>query len=163
MEIISPQKLFLWLVTLFFLGGCGPQTLIEKRTEIPNAEWTYANRPRFEFEVPDTMKLYNMKLRLTHTDAYAWENLYVKLHTFFPNGQQTEFMKSLSLTEVSGKWLGTGWGSSKTLEIPLIDSFYFTKPGPYALEVEQFMREDSLAGIESVGLVVEDCGKNRRI
>ncbi len=144
------------------LSGCGPKTLIDDRQQVSNGTWTYAFKPRFDFEVPDSNRLYNMRLCISHSDRYEWENVYIRLHTFFPNGEKTAYTKNIPLSNASGEWLGSGWGSTKTLTVPLIDSFYFTVPGSYALEVEQFMRKDSLAGISAIGLVVEDCGKDRQ-
>jgi gliding motility-associated lipoprotein GldH len=156
----------IWVPLIFcatlFTVGCGPDKLVDETAEVPGGIWTAAFRPRFSFDVADTTKLYNMRLSVTHSGNYAWENVYVKLHTFFPDGKQTEYTKSIDLAKASGEWLGKGWGSEKTLVVPLIDTFFFNRPGAYALEIEPFMRTDSLQGITALGLIVEDCGRPRK-
>ncbi|MDZ4682576.1 MAG: gliding motility lipoprotein GldH [Saprospiraceae bacterium] len=145
-----------------FLYGCGPNYLLEGRHDFPDTQWTYADSLRFEFEVEDTTRIYNLYAELTHSVDYSFQNLYTHIHTIMPSGQRLTKLVSLELTNKLGIWSGDC--NSKTCEIrlPVQEDLYFNQVGHYTIVVEQFMRQDQLPGLDNFSLLIEESEKKRQ-
>ena len=104
---------------------------------------------------PDSSGLYNLFLTLDHRSDFATQNLYVRVHTGFPNGQRLSQRLSLEISDKIGRALGDCQGELCQLDIPIQANAYFDQVGPHYFTLEQIMRTDSLAGIQSVSLRVE--------
>lgn len=161
MKYFFPRILGMLLAAVM-LWACGRDYAYEKTFDIDQASgWTYADSLRFDFEVTDTLRIYNLYLELAHTLAYPYQNLYVRLHTTFPSGQRITEVVSLELAEKTGVWLGDCGGSDCELAIPIQQGAYFNQAGAYRLVVEPFMRIDSLPGIQSVSFLLEETEEQR--
>lgn len=147
-------KLLSALLFLAILSACGPTVIYEQHQELPATGWAYADSARFEFKVPDTGQAYDLVLSLTHSADFPYQNFYVKLHTGFPSGKRTSEQLSLQLAGDFGAWLGDCSGAVCEQEITILRNARFADTGDYYLTVEQFSREEPLAGVGSVGLAV---------
>ena len=139
---------------LGLLASCGPAYLYEAERPLPDATWTYADSLSFDFDIADTTAVYDLYLDVTHRPDYAYQNLYTRILTAFPNGQRLDQTLSLELADKTGRWNGDCGGTRCTVRIPLQERAYFPLPGTYALTVHQYMRKEALPGIEAVGLAV---------
>jgi len=148
--------------TTLLLYGCGPNYLLEGKHEFSEAQWAYADSLRFEFDVKDTTRIYNLYAELTHSVDYSFQNVYTRIHTLMPSGQRLTKMVSLELTDKMGLW--TGDCNSKTCQIrlPIQEDLYFNQAGHYTIVVEQFMRQDQLPGLDEFSLLIEESGKKRQ-
>lgn len=146
---------------LLLLQGCGQGSVYEKTYEIPPPGWTYADTLDFGFDITDTTAIYNLYLDVRHSPEYDYQNLYVRLHTRFPSGQRIGETVSLELADKTGAWLGDCSSRSCLLKIPIQQGAYFNAAGPYLITVEQFMRRDSLPGIQAVAFRLQDSGRKR--
>jgi|APTNR8051073442_1049403.scaffolds.fasta_scaffold00482_14 gliding motility-associated lipoprotein GldH len=154
---ILPAALLLALLT-----ACGPGYTYKKTYELdPEQGWTYADTLAYDFEVPDSQRIYNLYLRLNHSTAFPYQNLYVRLHTTFPNGQRISEQVSLELGDKAGQWLGDCNSRRCELLIPIQQGAYFNQTGAYRLVVEQYMRADSLPGLEAVSFLLEQTADKR--
>jgi gliding motility-associated lipoprotein GldH len=135
--------------------GCGPDYVYQSEKKIEHAVWTYRDSAVFEFDVQDTSKLYNLYLNLAAQPSFATENLYVRLHTAFPDGKRLALAKSFDVFDKQGKVMGSKSGGAHVQHIMLQEHTFFNQMGKYRIVVEQFMRQDSLPGIEAIGLDVE--------
>lgn len=166
MMSIFPQgirgALFLLVFSAFIgLAGCGPDLVYDDSVEVPESGWAYENPLRFNFSIEDTNAVYNLWLEVEHSPAYKYQNLYTKLHTTFPAGQQLEEMVSLELADKAGAWHGECNGEKCKLSIPVQIGAFFNQAGGYTLSVEQFMREDSIEGVNALRFMIEDTDKVR--
>lgn len=146
---------------LFLLSGCGRDYIYDTTRELPETGWAYENPASFPFEVNDTNKIYNIWLDIAHTAAYQNQNLYTKIYTTFPDGHQINEVVSLELANKAGEWFGECSGQICALRVPLQMDTYFNQSGKYRITIEQYMRQDSLAEVQSIRLLVEDTGKIR--
>ncbi len=142
-------------VVLLFLAGCSSEALYEKRIALPDAGWSYEDTLRFDFEIEDTAQLYTLSLEVEHSDEYPFQNLYVRIHTGYPNGESSVQLVSLELAEKTGVWLGKCRGSTCRLRIPIQSKTYFNQPGTYTLALEQYMRRSPLPGLKGFTFRVE--------
>ena len=146
----------LLLATLSLLWlGCQRDVVYDETRDLPNHAWSYADSLRFEFDIADTTKVYSIGLDLTHAGDYAYQNLYVRIHTYLASGEVKKQVVSLELATKAGTWNGECGSNWCEIEIPIQPKARFKSPGHYAITVEQFMRDTTLAGIKSLGLKVK--------
>ena len=142
------------LFIALFLSACTSESF-NKRTVIPEAEWRQEDRVAFDVDINDTISPYRFGIGLRHLENYRYSNLFVFLHTTFPNGNITHDTIECTLATPEGRWIGKGSGSMRDMRIPLNEALRFPLMGTYHFEVEQAMREPVLKGISDIGIFVE--------
>lgn len=146
-------RIFTFFTLLLFLLSCGQSVIFEEEMN-PGNPWKYENAVNFEYEVEDTSVPYDVVLQIGYRDTFAYENLYVKAITRFPNGDSTAYPLSLQLAGDIGDWQGDCSSGLCKTSIMLSEGAYFRSRGKYTLKLEQFSRQASLPGIESLRLKV---------
>jgi gliding motility-associated lipoprotein GldH len=132
------------------LSACGPDYAFRESRDFPATNWTYADSIQYQFEIADTLQIYDLNLRLKHTTAYPFQNVYTKIHTRFPNGERLSELLSLELAGKGGNWLGECNAEECELFIPIQQGAYFNQLGTYQITIEQFTRRDPLPGLEKL-------------
>jgi len=163
-ELFMMFKRLIFLVLLAIsLVSCGEDYIFSDTHQFGDAGWTYADSLKFDFEIGDTSKRYNLLLTVHHTPDFANENLYVKFITVFPKGQEVlkgknrvEQVTSLTLAQKDGQWLGECSSKECAMQIPIQTNTWFPAPGKYSLLVEQFMRRDSLRAIRAIDFAIQE-------
>lgn len=145
---------FLGAALIVLFGACGPHYLYQENKQIPDGQWRYADTVTFQFAITDTSELYTLYLDFEHADTFAAQNLYVNLHTVFPDGQRMSKQKSFDLFDEQGQPAGKCSGHTCRLRVVLQEQTYFNQPGTYTIALEQYTRINPLPGIRSVGLAV---------
>lgn len=141
------------LSLLFF--SCGPEVIYEKKLDLPDSGWTYTDTLHYEFDITDTSKLYNLFLDINHLKDFSSQNLYVKIHTGFPDGNRTDQVLSIDVFDKIGRWLGDCGSQDCSLNIPIQGRAYFDQIGKHTFTLEQYMRSDPLPGVLSATLKIE--------
>lgn len=154
------QKLSIFLLALT-LFSCGKSYLYDEEINILNDAWKDSDSLNFQFNIPDTSKIYNILLDVNHSPEYAYQNMYVEIYTAFPAGERIQEMISLELANRAGVWFGDCGSSSCTLEIPIQEGAFFNQAGDYEITIKQFMRKNPLRGVQGMGLKIEDTGQSR--
>ena len=147
------MRKILLIIPLLALFACNDD-LFNESIVINNAEWEADNMPFFDIDVEDTVAVYSFSLNVRHLENYKYSNLFVFLHTSFPNGNITHDTIECVLAFPDGRWAGRGSGSMRSAEIRLNDHLRFPLKGIYRFEIEQAMREPVLKGITDVGISV---------
>lgn len=142
-------------ICLVALASCGPNYIYQQEKQMENGVWTYRDSAVFEFDVQDTAFLYNLYFNLAAREEFPYENLYVYLHTVFPDGKRMGKSHSFEVFDRQGKILGTSSGDVRKQHIMLQENTFFNQKGKYRIVVEQYMRQDSLPNVVSVGLDIE--------
>ena len=156
------MSFFLCSATVFFLAACGTKKLVyQKKYDLAEQQWVHSDTLNYDFTIADTLKIYDLVLEVEHAPSYSFQNLYVRIHTQFPTGERTQEKVSLELADAAGKWQGNAHSDWIKTPIAIQTGAYFNRKGKYTLTVEQFMRTDTLSGIKSVALQVEDTEKKR--
>jgi gliding motility-associated lipoprotein GldH len=145
-----------WVAFLpLLLTACGPQYVFEEEKDLPEAGWTYRDTVEFKFEITDTTRVYNLYMDFEHVDTFAFQNLYLRLSTLFPDGTRLSRVRSFDLYNAQGESNGSCSGRTCSVQMVLQQNAFFKQPGTYVLTLEQFGRRDTLPGVGSVGLAVE--------
>ena len=148
------MKRLVYIVVCLALAACTTSSF-NKRTVIPEAEWAQEERVCFDVPIDDTLNGYVFGMELRHLENYRYSNLFVFLHTTFPNGNLTHDTIEFTLATPEGRWIGKSSGSMRDLRVPLNEALRFPLTGIYHFEIEQAMREPVLKGISDIGIFVE--------
>jgi gliding motility-associated lipoprotein GldH len=129
----------------------------EKNVVIPGNKWTTSFEPSFDFTIQDTTSLYNVYIVLRHTDAYHYNNIWLKVGIQVP-GDTLRYQRSEQrLGNDANGWEGTGmddiWEVRKLVNTA--GPLKFTKSGPYHFTVGQIMRENPLENVMNIGIRIE--------
>jgi len=141
---------------LLFITSCRQIDVFEKNTVIPKYEWNSNFTVSGNFLITDTIAAYSIYLVLRHTDAYRYNNIWLKIG-LQPLGENLTHQKiDLQLGDDANGWEGTGmndiWEVRKLLNG---QPRRFKKAGNYHFSIDQIMRDDPLPAIMSVGLRLE--------
>jgi gliding motility-associated lipoprotein GldH len=141
-------------LTLLSVAACGPVAIINEEKTIENAQWAYRDTLDFRFEVLDTATVYGMKMKFAYADTFPAQNIYLRIHTQFPDGRRQSKLCSFDLFDAEGKSVGAANGHRCTATLPLQEKALFKEPGAYRITIEQYTRQEPLPGISAIGLVV---------
>lgn len=143
------------------LSSCGPDYLFQKKYDFGSSGWAYTDTLTFQVPVKDTMGIYNLFLDVNHTDDYAYQNLYIRIHTTFPDQQKLTERLSVDLAAKNGVWNGACSGKNCQLRVNIQQGAFFNQSGDHTFMIEQFMRQDTLNGVTGITFSIEDTGKSR--
>ncbi len=149
------KKILYILFLAILLASCGNDKLFNECVVIPEAKWDNRMIPFFDLTVNDTLTDYAFYLNIRHLENYRYSNLYVFLHTEFPNGNITHDTIECTLARPDGSWMSKGSGTIRSAKILLNPALRFPLSGNYHFEIEQAMRDDVLDGITDIGLIFE--------
>lgn len=154
-SMLRLKFLVVFVLFLMLFSGCRQNVLLDDNLAVDAKGWDYRNRAGFELVVDDTMALHAFYLNVRQKETYRYSNLYVFLHTSFPNGTITHDTIECVLARPDGKWLGKSSGNYISNQILLNESLRFPLSGRYRFEIEQAMREEKLQGITDIGIRIE--------
>lgn len=137
------------------MSSCSNRMMYDESVVIPETKWDNKNVPYFDVNVEDTVSIYSFALNVRHMENYRYSNLYIFLHTTFPNGNVTHDTVECTLAYPDGSWVGKGSGSMRSDKILLNPNLRFPLDGVYHFEIEQAMRDDILKGIADIGISIE--------
>lgn len=143
--------------------ACQKAYTYQERVVLPEEGWTYSDSVSFSFTISDTLSIYDLLLEIEHHPDFAWQNMYVKIHTDFPAGTRLSEKVSLQLMDPEKAiWYGKCNGDRCRVELSLQRNTYFQEIGEYTLTLEQFMRTSPLKGVSSIGLAIQEVNPEQR-
>lgn len=116
--------------------------------------WTYGDAKTFDIEIKDSLIPVKLFINLRTTTDYPYSNIYMFLHSHYPNGYEDIDTLEFFLADPMGNWLGDLSGTIIENRA-LISKGIFETPGVYSYTLEQAMRNDSIPELLDVGVRVE--------
>lgn len=150
-----PVIVSIGIFTMLFIVACNSPDIYDKYKPVDKNGWHKEDIIAFDPEIPDTTNQYNFIVNLRHTTDYKYRNIYFFTTTHFPNGDVSRDTIELMLAGKSGEWKGKGFGSVKTYRQMLLRGVRFDQQGRYVFEFRQAMRQDTLKGLEDIGLQIQ--------
>jgi len=155
-----------WLALLplaVSLSACDPNRVYEDNVDLksPTGDayvWDVQQRPTFTFSIADTAARYQVYFAVRNASGYGFYNLYLKHTLTGPDGRPAgpALLHQLLLMDAkTGEPLGAGAGDIFDHQFLALPHQHFAKPGAYKLTLEQYMRQNQLPGIMSIGVRVE--------
>jgi gliding motility-associated lipoprotein GldH len=139
-------------VTLFFLSGCDSQTVYDYNKSFPDDVWKADEIVRFDVALEDTVNIHKFYFNLRHSTTYRYANIFLFIHSTFPDGTEARDTVECILADPSGKWMGKGISNIRDNQILLRRGLRFPQTGTYVFEFEQAMRDPELEGVLDIGL-----------
>jgi len=149
---ISHLFLASWLLLLV---SCSNRAVYEEYLAVDENGWNQNDTRSFEFEIQDTLLIYDLYLNIRNTTNYEYSNIYFFISTRFPDGREFSDTVQCFLADYQGKWLGKGLGKIKDNRLLFKRGIRFPASGRYKMSIEQAMREENLKGISDVGIRLE--------
>lgn len=118
--------------------------------------WLYDEVLSDSFTVNNPDHYHQLFANFRINSDYSFANIQVKLTLINPDSTQISFPLSIPLAEKSGKWLGSGFGSVKTYQVPILHRKLLNQSGSYHLRLEQNMRLENLSNVLSAGMRVDE-------
>lgn len=145
------KKVLLATISMLLLS-CQSGVIFTEFQSLPLCGWEADSVRVFSPNLTDSIGDYQMQIMLRHTDRYAYQNLWlfvdIKCDSICLRRDTIEVM----MANDHGEWYGQGT-SKYTLPIIYLEQIPL-QGGDYQIVVQQAMREDTLRGINDVGLKV---------
>ncbi len=146
------KYLILLLPFIFLLLSCNQDVLVTEKWKFEDGVWLATDKKTMLIQAPDTSQVFRLDLDVEHNEKYPFQNLYVRTVTTYPSGKEVKSISSLELSNPDGTWAGNCNGEGKTcrLLLPLQQHFTFPEVGEYTWTLEQYMRTDTVEGINKI-------------
>lgn len=147
--------LLVFICSVFALWGCDRERVYEKNHDFENRYWAVREKPVFEFDVTDTTQAYSVYCNLRNSIDYPYSRIFIQysLQDSSGNSLKKDLISSFLFDEKTGKPFGSsGLGDIYDQRIVLLENHTFKKTGKHSLQLEQFMRTDTLEGVLAVGI-----------
>lgn len=150
------------LVGVLLLVSCDSELLYDEFQSIESSKWTSENNIEFIVSNTDTISSKNVFITIRNNKEYEFSSLYLIAKIEFPKGLRVVDTLEYEMTDVQGKWLGTGFTDVKENKLFYKENVVFTEKGDYKFSIQQATRsihdingEKPLNGITDVGLSIE--------
>ncbi len=138
---------FLIIVLASFMSGCKEDYLLQRKMD--KGYWMNTDTILFNVKVESGKKV-PFFIENTYTNAYPFQNIYVKVWAKSPKGEVQEALLLDSLTEYTGQWRVEGGGNEVIIPFKSLVPLTFTETGEYSFKMIHYMRKDTLYGVNSV-------------
>ncbi|MFK8037521.1 MAG: gliding motility lipoprotein GldH [Crocinitomicaceae bacterium] len=151
------RKIRLILLVIIFTGllvACDDSVVYENNQSFTNNTWVYEDAKTFSFEISDSLIPVKLSVNLRTTTNYPYSNIYMFMHSDYPNGYKDIDTLEFFLADPEGNWLGDNSGTVVENRA-MLSKGLFPSTGIYTFKLEQAMRNDSLPEVLDVGMRVE--------
>ena len=131
--------------------------IYKENVDIEGGKWYVKNTPSFTFKITDATVPYDLYYTVRNGLAYPYYNLYLTRYLTDEKGHEIESRldELLLMDAKTGQPRGKGLGDIYDNKVVLKRAYRFPKPGTYTLRIKQYMRQDPLPDVVSVGISVE--------
>lgn len=143
-----------WFLFSLALVACTPVSYFEGQQQIDPNGWASNDTVLFTVDIQDTITPMDFMLNLRHNTDYPFSNIYFFVKTIYPDQNYARDTLEILLAGKDGKWFGEGFGKIKEVQVLLKDRVVFPQKGEYHFEFVQGMREETLEGIEDLGIQI---------
>jgi len=141
------------------MSSCKKDVLVSTEWDLPGQRWITGDNKIMTIQAPDTTQAYLMDIRMVHSVAYPFQNVYIRLLTTFPSGKEVKSVTSLELANPDGSWAGECGRKTCSVTLPLQRGFTFPEIGEYKLTIEPYMRMDTIDGLKRMTVICRKRGE----
>jgi len=152
------RSFFGFAIVTVFLASCDDQRVFEKNNDFNSGHWLIGEKPEFEFDIQDSLQGYNLYCNVRNSLDYPYARLFITYYLMDSSGTvlQKDLVQQMLFDEKTGEPFGeSGLGDLYDHQILLRKNHRFPYAGRYRIAFEQYMRQDTLAGVVAVGVRVE--------
>lgn len=155
------SSLLILIMNLALLTGCNTNTVYSEYEDLEDGKWYINHAPAFTFRIEDTSQPYNIYYNLRNAISYPYYNLYLTRYLNDSTGRTIESRldELLLMDAKTGEPNGDGLGDIFDHKVLIKQNYRFPKAGQYTIRIKQYMRQNPLPDILSVGISVEKATK----
>ena len=118
--------------------------------------WKKNDVQTLDFKIDDAQNQKNMMIVVRNNNDYPYSNL--RLIASLEQNKKKISTDTLNfvLAKPNGEWIGTGFGDTKEITFQYKLNYKFPQNGNYSVKVVQAMRNNSLKGIEDIGIKIQN-------
>ena len=139
------------MTLLLGLAACEDAAIYDQYQALEDSTWPKEKVYYFTFDIDDISIPYDLSLEIRNNNLYPYQNLWVFHQLELPIGPLRKDTMECILADDYGKWLGNGISLFQS-SFPLRTRFLFPFQGQYTVSLRQGMRDNSLTGIQEIGL-----------
>lgn len=148
------SELLVLAFLVFCVQSCDDTVLHEQNQKFENNTWVYEDPKIFTFDIQDSLVPIKLSINLRTTTNYPYSNIYMFMHSNYPNGYVDIDTLEFFLADPEGNWLGDNSGTVVENKA-VISKGIFPNAGKYSFKLEQAMRNDSLPEVLDIGMRIE--------
>ncbi len=139
-------------LVLLLLAGCTRPAYVEQH-DLPAAGWHQDSVLTYTVPVTDTVGYYDVQLMVRTDNNYPYQNLWLFVTEYRDSTLVTCDTIECMLADDRGQWLARG---NTYHDLPLLYAprQRFPRTGNYTYTIQQGMREETLRGVRSMGVVI---------
>jgi len=160
--MIKRLLFFILLVSIFALSSCDDSRFYEQNNSFEQKYWLMDSVQKFKVDITDNDNGYTIYLNVRNSSSYAFNNIFIDYTISNPQNKQLkkELANNTLFDPKTGKPLGqSGIGDVFDHQFKLQENYKFDHIGVHTIELQQYMRKDTLAGIYAVGIRLEKHSK----
>jgi gliding motility-associated lipoprotein GldH len=143
------------VIILAGLTSCDNSKIYEENFNVDSEGWHSDDIKDFKFTIEDTLSPLSLFVNVRTSTDYKYSNLYIFLHSKYPNGEKNKDTLEFILADPMGKWYGESSGTVVEFKGMISTGGRFAQAGEYMFSIEHAMREEVLAEVIDVGFRVE--------
>ena len=145
----------IWVV----FSACDQSRVYEQNTDFTERYWMVNEKPEFEFTIEKPADRYSLYGNIRNSVSYPYARIFFNYYLQDSTGAEVEkkLVTQYLFDAKTGKPFGnTGLGDIYDHSFELLKNYQFKHRGKYKIKFEQLMRVDTLQGILTVGVRVEN-------
>ncbi len=152
--------LIVFVIVLLSINACKEDgVLYTESIDFPNEMWKLNDTVSFDFDVDDTVNLYDVFVSVRNNENYKWSNIYLFSDLEFPNGKTRTDTIEIILADEYGYWLGKTSGTYVITQSKYIRKRKFPLKGKYTIKFNHAMRLNDLDNVASIGIKIKQTDK----
>ena len=157
-------KYFLFIGSVIVaLSSCDKTRVFEENKDLPNKEWFIDSIAVFNIDLKENQDPLNICFTVRNTSDYPFCNLYVRYYLEDSLGKQIASRQTeMTLMDPkTGKPFGKGLTDIYSHVFVAENDFKFPYKGKYRIRLKQYMRENPLKELVSIGVRLETISKEK--
>ena len=145
----------IWVV----FSACDQSRVYEQNTDFTERYWMVSEKPEFEFTIEKPADRYTLYGNIRNSVSYPYARIFFNYYLQDSTGAEVEkkLVTQYLFDAKTGKPFGnSGLGDIYDHSFELLKNYQFKHRGKYKIKFEQLMRVDTLQGILTVGVRVEN-------
>lgn len=150
------QFFYILLISVFFISCTSNEGYFKYQT-LDNQIWHKDSILIYEFNIENLSSNYDINLHIRHESDFPYQNIWFFVEHESLNDSNILRNDTIQyyLADDFGKWLGSGVGSLKELNLKYLENIAFPDSGKYRVSIKHAMRDSVLLGINNVGFSIE--------
>jgi gliding motility-associated lipoprotein GldH len=142
-----------FLCGIFFLHSCQESSVLDETKSFGEVGWASNNKILMPVEIKNDSIDYQLFVAIRQSNEYPFHNFYFATKILDTTGKTIKqgLAQAYFYNPKTGKSTGSGSGFIYSHKYLIFKELTFPKSGKYIVQLEQYMRKDTLTGILSVG------------